>query len=164
MSHESEKLPDFRLQISWIERKRQVQMANEQEESLWITEEGTGLAPLGRSKLTEAPCKFVGTEKRDNLNVFLTRSPRKPKLSETKRALWQIRVWGSLRTLMCHSVACKQQMVLRPDCPRSRRGLRQHPTVSQPASVSAWQRNKFLCTPESVQKLKGSLSNLQGPF
>lgn len=47
-------------------------MANRQEENLssWITEEGTDLAALRRNKLTEAPGKIVGTEGRNNPDVF----------------------------------------------------------------------------------------------
>ena len=35
--------------------------------------------------MTETPGKFVGTERRGNLDVFLDRDPRRTKISQTKR-------------------------------------------------------------------------------
>lgn len=57
---------------------------NKGELALWVTEEGTDLAPVGRSEMIETPGKFVGTKRRGNLDVFLERGPRKPKISETE--------------------------------------------------------------------------------
>lgn len=50
----------------------------------WVTEKETDVALVGRSEMTETPGKVVGTQRRGNLDVFLDRGQRRPKISRIK--------------------------------------------------------------------------------
>lgn len=76
-----------KLKTVWVERKGKVRMANRtrEEPALWVTEDRLILLPVGRSKMTETSGKFVGSERRGNLHVFLERGPLPKKKKKRKR-------------------------------------------------------------------------------
>lgn len=110
--------------------------------------------------MTETPGKFVGTERRGNLDVLLIETQGDPNLRDL-RALSQVRVWDGLHSpgvTMCLE-ADRWFCGLR--VPQESKGSQ---VVPQSFYDTVWQWNDFLCTLESAQKLKGQLLNLQGLF